>query len=79
MKRLPAYLAARSPKAEQVRVIEQSQLLGTYIFAPRDGMFDTILSGVNRMIARYGRESITLLPAYEKAWTGPVVGQPWPN
>lgn len=67
MERLPAFVDGYASKADKVRVIEQSQMLDSYIFAPQPGRFETIMSVVSKMLARYGRESLTLLPKYQGA------------
>lgn len=74
LEKLPAYAAGSSSGREKAYVVELSQLLGTYIFAPDEKRFNTILSAVDTVIARYGRNSLTLLPKYEESWTRPEFG-----
>lgn len=72
LEKLPAYIQGSASREEKVSVVELSQLLGSSIFAPQKERYETILSAVNQVIAKYGRDALTLTPEYEYAWGDPV-------
>lgn len=69
LEKLPAYIQGSASREEKVSIVELSQLLGSSVFAPKRERYETILSAINQVIAKYGRDALTLTSEYEYAWS----------